>query len=106
VLRHIDAFSRIHCAEVKKMGMLMALELLAAVLCVGGVASAAGRARAPWLRALGGSVCGAAALGAINFFASYTGVTIALNYVTAFVVVVLGAPGAVLLLLARALLLL
>ena len=44
---------------------------------------------------------GAAALGAVNLMAGFTGVTIALNYATSFVAIVLGAPGVVLLLLMR-----
>ena len=57
------------------------------------------------LRALGSAVCGAASLGAVNLLAGYTGVSIALNYATAFVAVVLGAPGVVTMLLLRVLLL-
>lgn len=52
-------------------------------------------------RALGSAGCGAAALGAVNLLAAYTGVSIALNYATAFVAVVLGAPGVVGLLVLR-----
>lgn len=56
--------------------------------------------RSVFLSALGG-VCG---LGLVNALAGYTGVGIALNYVTAFVSVVLGLPGVILLLLVRPLL--
>ena len=41
----------------------------------------------------------------MNLLAGYTGVSIALNYATAFVAVVLGAPGVVTMLLLRVLLL-
>ena len=63
------------------------------------------KAKRPLLRALGSAVCGAASLGAVNLLAGYTGVSIALNYATAFVAVVLGAPGVVTMLLLRVLLL-
>ena len=67
--------------------------------------AAASKAKRPLLRALGSAVCGAASLGAVNLLAGYTGVSIALNYATAFVAVVLGAPGVVTMLLLRVLLL-
>ena len=43
---------------------------------------------------------------AVDVLAGYTGVALALNYATAFVAVVLGAPGVVMLLLLRAVLVL
>ena len=49
---------------------------------------------------------GIAALAAVDVLAGYTGVALALNYATAFVAVVLGAPGVVMLLLLRAVLVL
>ncbi len=44
---------------------------------------------------------GVASLGVVNLFAIYTGVSIAVNYVTAFMSVVLGAPGVICVLLLR-----
>ncbi len=38
---------------------------------------------------------GMASLGAVNLLSIYTGVSIAVNYVTAFIAVVLGAPGVI-----------
>ena len=55
----------------------------------------------PFRRALFSAGCGIVALGAVNLFANYTGVSIALNWGTAFVSVVLGAPGVISLLLLR-----
>ncbi len=76
-----------------------------ALLSAAGVLAAARRAKRPVLRALGSAVCGIASLGAVNLLAGFTGVSIALNYVTSFVAVVLGAPGVIMLLLLRLLLL-
>ena len=45
-------------------------------------------------------------MSAVDVLAGYTGVALALNYATAFVAVVLGAPGVVMLLLLRAVLVL
>ena len=87
------------------MILIQTLGVFAALLCTGCVLTAANRARRPFLRVLGSAVCGMAALGAVNLLAGYTGVAVALNYATSFVAVVLGAPGVVLLLLLRALLL-
>ena len=63
------------------------------------------KTRRPLLRALFSAGCGVAALGAVNLLALYTGVSIALNYATAFVTVVLGVPGVVSLLVLRIILL-
>ena len=49
-------------------------------------------------------MCGVGALGAVNALAPFTGVALALNHLTAFAAVVLGAPGVLLLLLLRLLL--
>ena len=54
------------------------------------------------------ALCSAAmgiALSAVNLLAGYSGVTVSLNYATSFTAVVLGAPGVVLLLVLRLLLL-
>lgn len=87
------------------MLMVQTIGLFAALLSAAGVILTASRSKHPVLRALGSAVCGAAALGAVNLLAGYTGVSIALNYATAFVAVVLGAPGVVTLLILRLLLL-
>ena len=95
------------------MILVQTIGVFAALMSVIGVVLAASKAKRPLLRALGNSVvplvflavCGAASLGAVNLLAGYTGVSIALNYATAFVAVVLGAPGVVTMLLLRVLLL-
>ena len=91
--------------QVKKMILVQTIGVFAALMSVIGVVLAASKAKRPLLRALGSAVCGAASLGAVNLLAGYTGVSIALNYATAFVAVVLGAPGVVTMLLLRVLLL-
>ena len=87
------------------MILVQTIGVFAALMSVIGVVLAASKAKRPLLRALGSAVCGAASLGAVNLLAGYTGVSIALNYATAFVAVVLGAPGVVTMLLLRVLLL-
>lgn len=62
------------------------------------VALAAVRHRRPLLRVAMSALGGCCALGFINVFSAWTGVSIALNYATAFVTGVLGVPGVVLLL--------
>ena len=86
------------------MILVQTIGVFAALMSVIGVVLAASKAKRPLLRALGSAVCGAASLGAVNLLAGYTGVSIALNYATAFVAV-LGAPGVVTMLLLRVLLL-
>lgn len=86
------------------MILIQSLALFLALLSTGCVLAALRRAKRPFTKALGSAVCGAAALGAVNLLAAYTGVALALNYATAFVAVVLGAPGVVLLLVLRLLL--
>lgn len=61
------------------------------------------RSRRPWRGALLSAGCGVGALGAVNLFASYTGVGIAVNWYTAFASVVLGAPGVIAMLILRVL---
>ena len=78
----------------------MGLALGAAVLLVA-VGLAAGRSRKPVRMAFSAALTGTGALGAVNLLAGYTGVALALNYVTAFAAVVLGAPGVLLLLVLR-----
>lgn len=67
------------------------------------VCAALCRTRHPWRGALLSAGCGVGAMGAVNLFASYTGVGIALNWCTAFAAVVLGAPGVVAMLILRVL---
>ena len=81
------------------MILVQTIGVFAALMSVIGVVLAASKAKRPLLRALGSAVCGAASLGAVNLLAGYTGVSIALNYATAFVAVataflttVLGLP--------------
>lgn len=47
------------------------------------------------------ALCGTGALAAVNLFSAYTGVSIALNFASAFFAVVYGVPGIIMLLLAR-----
>ena len=75
---------------------------LASILAV---AYAASRTKRPLLRGLASSFCGAAALGAVNLLAPYTGVGLVVNFATAFVSVVLSVPGVIMLLILRLLLL-
>ena len=74
------------------MILVQTIGVFAALMSVIGVVLAASKAKRPLL-------------GAVNLLAGYTGVSIALNYATAFVAVVLGAPGVVTMLLLRVLLL-
>lgn len=70
-------------------------------LCAIAVALAAAHHRRPLAAAAVSALGGLCALGLVNALAGWTGCAIALNYVTAFVSVVLGAPGVVLLLAVR-----
>lgn len=75
--------------------------------CIGSlfaVSYTASRCRRPVLTVLLHAAGGAAALAAVNLLARYTAVGIALNFTTAFIAVVLGMPGVILLLLLRLLL--
>jgi len=87
------------------MILVQTLAVFAALISTAGVVLAAQKAKRPVRHALGSALCGIASLGAVNLLAGYTGVAIALNYATAFVAVVLGAPGVITLLLLRLLLL-
>ncbi len=64
-------------------------------------ALAAVRQRRPLRQAGLSALCGCCALGLVNVLTPYTGVSIALNYATAFTAAVLGVPGVVLLLAVR-----
>ena len=67
------------------------------------VARAAGKQKKPFAAGFWPAVGGLTALAAVNALASFTGVAITINAVTAACAVVLGAPGVVLLLALRAL---
>ena len=86
------------------MEFVQTLLLGFAALCAGCVLAALRHARRPLVRAAQSAFGGIAALAAVDVLAGYTGVALALNYATAFVAVVLGAPGVVMLLLLRAVL--
>ena len=88
------------------MEFVQTLLLGFAALCAGSVLAALRHARRPLVRAAQSAFGGIAALSAVDVLAGYTGVALALNYATAFVAVVLGAPGVVMLLLLRAVLVL
>lgn len=75
-----------------------------AAACAGAVALAAAHCKRGVRRAAQSALCGCCALGLVNALSAFTGVAIALNYATAFIAVVLGAPGVVLLLALRPLL--
>ena len=77
---------------------VMGLALGAVVLLVA-VGLAAGRSRKPVRMAFSAALTGMGALGAVNLLAPLTGVSLALNWATSFMAVVLGAPGVITLLL-------
>ena len=87
------------------MTFVQTVALFWAMVSLAGVVAVLVKTKHPLFYALKSAGCGAAALGAVNLLAGFTGVTIALNYVTSFVAVVLGAPGVVLLLILRILVL-
>ncbi len=82
----------------------MTLLLILAAVSAAAVAIAAAGQQHPLRRVGLSALCGASALGLVNAFSGYTGVSIALNYATAFVSTVLGLPGVVVLLAVRPLL--
>lgn len=88
------------------MDFIQTLMLGFAALSTGCVLAVLRHAKHPLGRAAQSALGGIAALAAVDVLASYTGVALALNYATAFVAVVLGAPGVVMLLLVRAALML
>lgn len=86
------------------MNKLYAVAAFFGLVSLLGTAGAASRCQ-NWLsRALGSSVCGVACLGLLALLAPYSGIVLALNWFTAFVAVVLGAPGVITLLVLRVLL--
>lgn len=72
---------------------------LAAGVCLLAVARTAAKSAHPARAILGSALLGMAALALVNLTGRTTGVTLPLNGLTAFVSVVLGAPGVVCLLL-------
>ncbi len=86
------------------MNKLYAVAAFFGLVSLLGTAGAASRS-SRWLsKADGSRVCGVACLGVLALLAPYSGIVLALNWFTAFVAVVLGAPGVVTLLLLRVLL--
>ncbi len=86
------------------MNKLYAVAAFFGLVSLLGTAGAASRSRRWLSQAAGSSVCGVACLGVLALLAPYSGIVLALNWFTAFVAVVLGAPGVVTLLLLRVLL--
>ena len=86
------------------MNKLYAVAAFFGLASLVGTAGAASRCKNWFSRALGSSVCGVACLGLLALLAPYSGIVLALNWFTAFVAVVLGAPGVITLLVLRVLL--
>ena len=86
------------------MNKLYAVAAFFGLVSLVGTAGAASRCKNWFSRALGSSVCGVACLGLLALLAPYSGIVLALNWFTAFVAVVLGAPGVITLLALRVLL--
>lgn len=78
--------------------------LLAAAIALLSVLTVLRGAHRPLGSAVLSAGAGIAALAAVNFFGAYTGVTLAVNWATAFAAVVLGVPGVIGTLLLRLLL--
>lgn len=87
------------------MVLAQTIILFICVCSVIAVIYSATRTKKPLLKGTACALCGAAALGAVNLVAQYTGVGIALNYASAFTAIVLGIPGVVLMLVLRIVLL-
>ncbi len=79
----------------------MFLAVSAAIICIVVICIALKKTKKPFKEAFLNAFCGIACLGAVNLFGMQTGVFIGINYFTAFVVTVLGAPGAISLLIIR-----
>ena len=86
------------------MNKLYAVAAFFGLVSLLGTAGAASRCKNWFSRALGSSVCGVACLGLLALLAPYSGIVLALNWFTAFVAVVLGAPGVITLLVLQVLL--
>lgn len=98
--------SAYRCVEVKRHGICANAAAGFCRAVRGCVLAALRHSKRPLSRAAQSAFGGIAALAAVDVLAGYTGVALALNYATAFVAVVLGAPGVVMLLLLRAVLVL
>lgn len=72
-----------------------------ALASLAATAAGACRAKRPLGKAAASGVCGVSALGLAALLAPYTGMTLGLNWFTAFAAVVLGAPGVITLLVLR-----
>ncbi len=86
------------------MTKLLAVTIFFALVSVLCTAGAAARMPHAVRQALGSSVCGIATLGVAALLAPFTGLAMAVNWITAFAAVVLGAPGVVTMLLLRVIL--
>ncbi len=75
--------------------------VIVAVVSIIFVCLALKKAQNPFKSAFLSAFFGVASLGAVNLLSLYTGVTLAVNYVTSFVTVVLGAPGVICLLMLK-----
>lgn len=83
------------------MALAQSIIIFIAVLSVISVCYYAYKSKKPILKGTASALSGAAALGAINLLATYTGIGIALNYASAFIAIVLGVPGVVMMLALR-----
>lgn len=88
------------------MALARTIMLFIALVSTAIVILYAQKSKRPILKCTASAVCGAAALGAVNLLASYTGVGLVINYFSAFISIVLGVPGVILLLALRVLLIL
>ncbi|MDD3429602.1 MAG: pro-sigmaK processing inhibitor BofA family protein [Oscillospiraceae bacterium] len=79
----------------------MFVKIMACVLALAGVGlvvAAMAKTQHPIRKAMTSAVCGIGTLGAVNLLGGITGVTVALNFVTAFIAVAFSAPGVITLL--------
>ncbi len=83
------------------MNVNTGLVLVLGIICVIAICIALKKTKKPLKEAFFNAACGVASLGAVNLLALQTGISISINYFTAFVVVVLGAPGTISLLILR-----
>lgn len=83
------------------MALAQSIIVFIAVVSLAAVCYIAIKSKKPIVKGTASALSGAAALGAVNLLASYTGVGIALNYASAFIAVVLGVPGVIMMLALR-----
>lgn len=83
------------------MALAQSIIIFIAIISVVSVCYIAYKSKKPVIKGTASALSGAAALGAVNLLAAYTGVGIALNYASAFIAVVLGVPGVVMMLILR-----